>query len=191
MNKVKKGSPKERILETATRLFYEQGYRATGINQIIKEARVAKASFYDHYVSKEELVLDYLKHSMKLAQKRRSKFLAQYDDPKDRLLGLFDYLEDWKEKYAFRGCELLNIVSEFPDPSCRVRQNVIKSKAVLLDLVYNLTRDVFKDTRTDDQVRSLAETVYLLYEAAINETHIVDAPWPIKKARNIVRNLVG
>ncbi|MEM7184121.1 MAG: TetR/AcrR family transcriptional regulator [Spirochaetota bacterium] len=47
--------PEKRILYTAIRLFYNQGYNATGINQIIKEAQVAKASFYDHYPSKEQL----------------------------------------------------------------------------------------------------------------------------------------
>lgn len=55
-------TPRRRILETATRLFYEQGFNATGINQILKESATAKASFYDSYGSKEELGRKVLRH---------------------------------------------------------------------------------------------------------------------------------
>jgi len=53
-------SPRDRILQVASDLFYRQGYHATGINQIIREAAVAKASFYDHFSSKEALAVAYL-----------------------------------------------------------------------------------------------------------------------------------
>ena len=54
-------NPRDRILETASRLFYTQGYNNTGINQLIKAAKVAKASFYEYFPSKEDLLLEYLK----------------------------------------------------------------------------------------------------------------------------------
>ena len=57
--------PRERILETASRLFYTQGYNNTGINQILDEAKVAKASLYLHFGSKDELGIHYLKAGRK------------------------------------------------------------------------------------------------------------------------------
>ena len=69
---IKQQTPKERILKTVDRLFYEQGYLATGINQIIAEAKVAKASFYQHFPSKEALVLEYIEaHNTKFFQQLR------------------------------------------------------------------------------------------------------------------------
>ncbi|MBL7881826.1 MAG: helix-turn-helix transcriptional regulator, partial [Chryseobacterium gambrini] len=53
-------SPKERIIETTFELFAKQGYNSTGINQIIAEAKVAKASFYQYFKSKEELCVEFL-----------------------------------------------------------------------------------------------------------------------------------
>jgi len=53
-------SVKERILETASHLFYEKGYNLTGINEIIEKAGVAKASLYSHFRSKEDICLAYL-----------------------------------------------------------------------------------------------------------------------------------
>ena len=51
---------RKRIIDTASRLFYQQGYTATGINQIIEEADISKASLYQHFKSKEDLLLEYL-----------------------------------------------------------------------------------------------------------------------------------
>jgi len=63
---MKKQSVKERILETVSRLFYFNGYNQTGINQIIAEAEVAKASMCQHFRSKKDIAVAYLiaRHSM-------------------------------------------------------------------------------------------------------------------------------
>ena len=58
---VEKMNVRERILDTASRLFYDQGYQATGINQIIEEASIAKSSLYQHFRTKDDLLVAYLK----------------------------------------------------------------------------------------------------------------------------------
>jgi len=58
--KQQSGSPAERILDVASDLFYRQGYRATGINEVIKESGVAKATFYNHFPTKDDLCYAYL-----------------------------------------------------------------------------------------------------------------------------------
>ena len=69
------GGPRERILETAQNLFIHQGFRSTGINQIIKEAKVARASFYDHFPSKDDLGLAYLQGVQEMMESRISPVL--------------------------------------------------------------------------------------------------------------------
>ena len=80
-------SPKrEELIEIASRLFYEQGYGATGIKQVIEEAGIAKGTFYSHFRSKEDLGLEWLKlrHAGGLGRGRR---LLKVDD---RRLGFYD-----------------------------------------------------------------------------------------------------
>jgi AcrR family transcriptional regulator len=70
-----KTTSKERILETAYKLFYTQGYNVTGINQILDQAKVAKASLYQHFGSKEELRVAYIKK----VREDHGAFLVQTD----------------------------------------------------------------------------------------------------------------
>jgi AcrR family transcriptional regulator len=106
-------SARERILHTATRLFYEQGIRATGIDRIIAEAGVAKASFYRQFPSKEELVQAFLNH-------RHETWMAWFDSSlvkrcesgKPSLALIADVLEEWFCDPGFRGCAFINSVAE-------------------------------------------------------------------------------
>ena len=77
---------KEHILQTATRLFHEQGYNLTGINQIIDEADVAKASLYYHFPSKEDLCVAYLQRKNSLWLSGLELFLKGSKDPKQRII---------------------------------------------------------------------------------------------------------
>ena len=82
---------KQRIIETASDLFYQQGYNLTGINEVIKEAGVAKATLYHHFASKEELCLAYLEYRHLAFIKNLQEYLAKIPTRR-RLLGVFDFL---------------------------------------------------------------------------------------------------
>jgi len=111
-------SARERILYTATRLFYEQGIRATGIDRIIAEANVAKASFYRQFPAKDELVQAFLTH-------RHEAWMAWFDGSlkarcargKPSLALIADVLEEWFVDPEFRGCAFINALAEgMPSP---------------------------------------------------------------------------
>jgi AcrR family transcriptional regulator len=93
--KGKRNTARETILETADRLFYHQGYHATGINQIIDEAATAKASFYQYFPSKEALGKEYLhkRHQEWLGDLKR--FVEPVPAAREKLLGVFVFLEQW------------------------------------------------------------------------------------------------
>jgi AcrR family transcriptional regulator len=107
--------PAERLLATATKLFAAQGIRAVGIDQILRESAVAKASLYSTYGSKDALVIAYLAD---LDQRDRNRWLlaaADVADPIARVLLFFDLAIAGAPARGFRGCLYANAATEFPD----------------------------------------------------------------------------
>lgn len=180
---------RDRILLVASDLFYRQGYHATGINQIIREAQVAKASFYDHFGSKEALAVAYL-------ERRRERWIHLLLDaadgqqePVEKVLALFDFLEQWVSETDFRGCAFLNIAGEFPTTNNHIRQVVSAHKQAQRELIVQLVRDTA--LRADERtIRAKADSVYLLFEAALAESRVFHHLWPIHAARKQVRALL-
>jgi AcrR family transcriptional regulator len=104
---------RERILETAFRLFYARGIRAVGVDLIIAESGVAKATFYKHFPAKDDLVVAYLDRvdGIWSAQLHQAADAAG-PDPADRLVGLFDALGSACRRDGYRGCAFLNAAAE-------------------------------------------------------------------------------
>jgi AcrR family transcriptional regulator len=103
-----KETMQQRILDTAGRLFYGQGIRAVGVDTIAAEIGISKRTLYNHYPSKDELILAYL--SRYLIQPKSS------DRPlMDQVLHYFDWLEGWFASDTFRGCPFVNAVAELSD----------------------------------------------------------------------------
>src|SRR5713101_9253741 len=85
-------SARERLLAAADELFYEEGVHTVGIDRVIEHAGVAKATLYSAFGSKDELIRAYLTRRHQVWQERIAEKLASYDTPRDRLLGVFDWL---------------------------------------------------------------------------------------------------
>lgn len=92
------------ILEVAGGLFYREGIRAVGIDRIILEADIAKATLYRHYRSKEDLVLAYLTERHRLVMLGLEEVLAQHSAPRDQIAEIFERLYLKAESPQFRGC---------------------------------------------------------------------------------------
>ena len=109
---------RQRILETADRLFYQDGIRAVGIDRIIAEAGVAKMSLYKHFPSKDDLILAVLQY-------RERGVLAFFHSAMERhgkkakhpLRAFFAALKEWFETPGFRGCAFQNAAVELADPA--------------------------------------------------------------------------
>ena len=106
-------SARDRILETAFRLFYARGIRAVGVDLIIAESGVAKATFYKHFPAKDELVLAYLdKVDGIWTGQLHAAAEAAGPDPADQLVGLFDALGTACRRDGYRGCAFINAAAE-------------------------------------------------------------------------------
>jgi AcrR family transcriptional regulator len=129
-------SARARLLDTATRLFYAEGVHAVGVDRIIVEAGVAKATFYHHFRTKDELVRAYLREQS-ATQRAKAAQLAR-TSPRDTLLAVFDSVAELGRDPTYRGCPFVNAAAEFPDPSHPVRQAVAEHRQWFRDMLRDL-----------------------------------------------------
>ncbi|MGE0652742.1 MAG: TetR/AcrR family transcriptional regulator [Alphaproteobacteria bacterium] len=116
------GSARRRLLDTATRLFYEGGIHAVGIDRIIAEAGVAKATFYNHFPSKDHLVVAYLAEIDRLGRAAVAALPKQA--PRQMVSAIMGRIGEAVVAGGWRGCPFLNAAAEYPDPASPVRQAI-------------------------------------------------------------------
>lgn len=122
------GHAKEKILATAFRLFYAQGLRAAGIDTIIAESGVAKATFYKYFPAKDDLVLAYLEKVDGIwTGQLHAAAEAAGPDPAARLVGLFDALGSACRRDGYRGCAFINAAAESASGT-RVHERTVAHK---------------------------------------------------------------
>jgi AcrR family transcriptional regulator len=110
-----KRSPRERLLDAATELFYAEGVQSVGIDRVIERAGVAKASLYSTYGSKESLVSAYLENRHEVTLGRlRTAVAAAGDDPVQRILAVFDAQAARFQRPEYRGCAFAMASAEAP-----------------------------------------------------------------------------
>ena len=109
-------SKRDQLIDTALRLFYENGFHATGIDKVLAESGCAKMTLYKHFKSKDELILavirrmdETMRNDLMRGVERRAK------SPRERLIALFDILEEWFKRPDFKGCLFMHASGEFPD----------------------------------------------------------------------------
>ena len=123
---------RDRILDTAFRLFYARGIRAVGVDLIIAESGVAKATFYKHFPAKDELVVAYLdKVDVIWTGQLREAAEAAGPAPADQLVGLFDALGTACRREGYRGCAFINAAAEAA-PGTPVHQRTVAHKRAVL-----------------------------------------------------------
>src|ERR1700761_2408130 len=105
-------SARERLLDAADELFYEEGIHIVGIDRVIEKAGVAKASLYSTFGSKDELVRAYLTRRYEQRRARITEWVTRYDPPRAQLLGVFDALGDSIAQPGYHGCAFANATAE-------------------------------------------------------------------------------
>lgn len=183
--------PRERILEKAFHLFYTQGYNVTGINQILDESKVAKASLYQHFGSKEELGVEYIKKVREEWFKAFETYLAKKTDPKQKILVAFDFLEANMKRNDFLGCRFLNLLSDIGDTSKKMQNQIIEHKTKLRNYFGTLVKEHVRSNGLQLKVPNAADTIYLLFEGAIVESKVYHNVWPIHVAKKTVNGILA
>ena len=165
-------SKRDHLVSTALQLFSQQGFRATGIDLVLKEAGVAKKTLYNHFESKDDLIIAAL-------QKRDEDFMAkmrtsiarlapqQEGDPRmARILAFFDGLDEWFRSDSFNGCTFVNASAEYPRSDCPIHQACEEHKSLVMATLEELLTDLnLSDTTL------VARQVALLADGAIVNAH--------------------
>jgi AcrR family transcriptional regulator len=105
-------SVRDRLLAAADELFYAEGVHVVGVDRIVERAGVTKASLYNIFGSKDELVRAYLEQHFRERQRRIAKVLAAHHTPRERLLGVFAEIEGALASPEFRGCRFIRATAE-------------------------------------------------------------------------------
>lgn len=166
-----KQSAQDRILTVAGTLFYREGIRAIGIDRIILEADVAKATLYRHFPSKDHLVAAYLEQRHGRVLQNLAGILADHQAPRDRIAALFTALHAKAGNAEFRGCAFALAVSEHGD-SERVVEVARRHKDAITDLLREVLLPVLSEPLASDAAAQMA----LLYEGALSLMAIRGTP---------------
>jgi len=177
----------ERILRSASEMFYRKGIRAVGVDSIAAEAGVTKKTLYEKFGSKDELVAAYLR----ARDERWGGWIVEFVEGRggsatERLLSTFDALEEWMERENYRGCGFVNAAAEFPDADHPARAVVLEQKRWMRGYLAELATEAGAEDPVD-----LAERLLILHEGATVASSLGVSPEAVRKARQIAVGLVA
>jgi AcrR family transcriptional regulator len=133
---------RSRLLATASRIFYAEGLHSVGIDRIVAEAKVTRATLYRHFPGKEDLVVAYLQGVHEMEREGFGKALAGDLQAADALRAIAKSITVGIRSAGFRGCAFLNAVAEYPDPAHPVHQAVLAHRQWFLHAVTDLLAQV-------------------------------------------------
>jgi AcrR family transcriptional regulator len=180
-------TPYERIIETASRLFYQEGINATGIDRVVKESHVAKMSLYKHFSSKDQLILAYLQRR---DLRWRTWFEAAVErlghTPEEKILAIFDALDEWFHEADFRGCAFINATAEFSHTQHPVQEIASEHKRLICTYITDLAR-----AAGIARAEELATQVCLLMDGAITTALVQKNSDAAQQAHHIAHILLA
>ncbi|MBF59689.1 TetR/AcrR family transcriptional regulator [Halomonas sp. FeN2] len=174
--------PRERIIETASRLFFRQGYCSTGINQIISESGVAKASFYSHFPSKETLAIAWLKQREEVWIRQLKERIAQHASADRRIAAMYSMWYDQIREEGYRGCGFINMAGEFSNEESPIRAVVRDHKNRVRQLIANYVLNEYRAVMKPSEFEELVTVIYSLFDGAIIQAQNFMQDWPIEAA---------
>lgn len=127
------------MLSTASRLFYQEGLHAVGVDRLVSEAKVTRATFYRHFPSKEHLIVAYL-HDVDGQLQQAVRERASTASPEKAMLAVYDLVAQTICSVGFRGCHFVNAAAEYPDASNPVRVAIDQHRRWFHDTLVTLAR---------------------------------------------------
>ncbi len=184
-------SRRDHLVDTATELFARNGFQATGIDAVLAESGVAKKTLYNHFRSKDELIIASL-------QKRGADFLnearegiarlseQQTGDPRmARVLALFDFIDESACNDTFAGCMFINASAEYPRRDDPVHVACTSHKKLLTQFIEELLGELRLDNSHE-----VARQILLMLDGAVVTAHTACDRSGIQLAKETVRRLL-
>ncbi|GAB3551895.1 TetR/AcrR family transcriptional regulator [Actinopolyspora lacussalsi] len=179
------GSARQRILETASRLFYESGIRAVGVNTLAARAGVTKVTLYAHFGSKDGLVAEHLAERDRRWRETLERVSAGSETAEQRLSAVFDGYEEWTVADGFRGCGFVNAGVELTDPEHPGREIIERNK----DGIRTWLAEIAEAAGCPDP-SDVAEEWFLLLEGAVVRATLRKDATPLHRAHRAALRLL-
>ncbi|MBK9128768.1 MAG: TetR/AcrR family transcriptional regulator [Phycisphaerales bacterium] len=179
---------RDRLIDTAGELFYERGFQAVGLDQVLARVGITKTAFYKHFESKDDLILAVIDQRDRADMAASVQYMREHggDDPRAQLLAFFDLLAEWFSQPDFRGCLFMNAATEFPSPTDPIHR---AAAAHASHLAAELLLRVQALRARDPAV--LTEQIMLLIAGAIAARHTAGTRDAAQTARRAVELLLS
>jgi len=184
---MRRSNAKERILETASKLFHQKGYSEVGINEIIETAETAKASFYQHYPSKEALCEAWLDTVHERSEDHRSGIIESELAPSKKIENYFKDLEGFMVQSEFRGCPYSNMGAVTDGACAGIIDQIQDHKESIRQFFRAVCLQQFDDLAKANET---GDHLFLLYSGSTTEAQNLKDIWPIKVAQSIANQLM-
>ncbi len=182
---------RDKIVEAASDLFFEQGYQATTIDDVIERSGVSRPTLYTHFKTKEDLCVEYLRERRRIDLGLLKETMRKEKTAKGRYLTAAKVTDHNLSSTAFRGCRYFNMISEVPDCKSPIAQEarlyVDGFRDVIKDGVLELKSSDSKYKKLD--VDRTAESYYLIIGGAIMASQEYRERWPIDRALKEIERL--
>ena len=180
------GTVRERLLRAADELFYRDGIHVVGIDRILAHAGVAKASLYDNFKNKDELVRAYLEERAAWLQKRIEDRIAERTEPRDRIIAVFDEFADRAAADgSYYGCPFIRACAEGGDEPSAAREVSSAHRRWQRDLFTRLAKEGGAQNADD-----LSRRLCLIYDGATIAVAMDGEPAAAFAARDVVDHLL-
>ncbi|GAA1953688.1 helix-turn-helix domain-containing protein [Amycolatopsis minnesotensis] len=163
---------RDRLLSTASQLFYREGIRAVGVERILAEAPATRATFYRHFPSKEDLVLAYLRGVDVHTRDGVQAAIETAPSSADALRTIGAAVADDLARPEFRGCAFLKAAAEYPDPTDPVRQVVLEHRAWYVTTLTDLFAQVFGNSPRRGKPEHAARHFVMMRDGAMSGAHL-------------------
>jgi AcrR family transcriptional regulator len=168
----RRSEARERLLSTASGLFYREGIRAVGVERILAEAPATRATFYRHFPSKEDLVVAYLRGVDTDIRAGTQAAIEAAPSPADALRAIGTAVADDLARPEFRGCAFLKAAAEYPDPDDRVRQVVLDHRTWYVTTLTELFAQVFGTSPRRPDPQHAARHFVMMRDGAMSGAHL-------------------
>lgn len=176
---------RQNILEVATGLFYRQGIRAVGMDAVIKACGVGNATVYRQFPTKDALATAYVQGRADAWFQRMREAAGEHEDPREKLVAVFEVLAADAANPGYRGCPMLNTSTEFPDRQHPAHLAAVDHKQQVRDWFRTLAAETGAQ-----EPDGLAEELLIVLNGAYTTADLLDAETYAKRALHLARRLI-
>ncbi|MDN6431573.1 MAG: TetR/AcrR family transcriptional regulator [Corynebacterium flavescens] len=183
-------SPRSRLLESATNLFSTEGIRVIGIDRILREADVAKASLYSLFGSKDSLVIAYVEDLDEKYRKDWEERTARMMDPEQKLLAFFDKAIEEQPQMEFRGSHFLNAAGEYPRPETDSERGIVDACLAHRNWVHS-TMTALLTAKNGYPSSSQASQMLIFLDGGMAGARVERDVAPLRTARDLANQMLS